>query len=231
MSDEFESLKEGAVATQEVAKTASNAIDATREFGGFISKFISGPIELSCGIIEDKLRYIRWERQVSLIEKANKLMDQKGFVVPDVQIAIKNAVPLLEYATLEENDDLQALWANLLVNGTNSRSGVALERSFIEILGQLSYLEVMILQAVYGLPFERTQHAGILTHALPDRAIIAEENIEEPISEPNQQVKIALSNLVRVGCLKFATSFGGGEVFYKINPTFMGKEFVRACSE
>lgn len=231
MSGELESLKEGAVATQEVAKTASNAIDAIREFGGYISKFISGPIEQSCGILEDKLRYIRWERQVSLIEKSKELMKKKGFAAPDVQMPIKNAIPLFEYATLEEDDDLQALWANLLVNGTNSSSGVVLERSFIEILGQLSHLEAKILQAIYGLPFERTQHTGVLTHSLPERAVIAEENIEEPLSEPNQHVKIALANLVRIGCLKFASSYGGGEIFSQVNPTFMGKEFVRACSE
>lgn len=230
MSDETEAIKEAAKATQEVAKTASKAIDAGREMGGFVSRFISGSLEQAVGIVEDKLRYIRWERQQRLIRRAEEYMREQGLSAPNKPMPLKNAVPLLEYATIEENDSLQDMWARLLVNGTNESTGVNIERSFIEILAQLSPLEAQILQVIYALPFEATQHAGIVTENLPFSAKIAEEKPEKEYKEPSKEVKLALANLARIGCLKFPLTWGGGEIFTQLNPTLIGKEFVAACA-
>ncbi|TQV65819.1 DUF4393 domain-containing protein [Exilibacterium tricleocarpae] len=230
MSEELESIKETAKATQEVAKTASKAIDAGREMGGFVSRFISGPLEQGVGIIEDKLKYIRWERQQRLIRRAEEFLKNKGLPNPDNPIPLKNAVPLLEYATLEEDDDLQDLWAYLLVNGSNISTGINIERSFIEILSQISSLEARILKAVYALPFEETRHAGVVTQHLPEYALAAEEKPETPYEEPSHEVKMGLANLARISCLKLSLTWGGGEIFTQINPTLIGKEFVLACS-
>ena len=46
-------------AVTEVAKATGKAIDASREVGWFISKFIAGPLKQGMGIIEDKLKYHR----------------------------------------------------------------------------------------------------------------------------------------------------------------------------
>lgn len=230
MNEELESIKETAKATQEVAKTASNAIDAGREMGGFVSRFISGPLEQGVGIIEDKLKYVRWERQQRLILRAEEFLKNKDMPNPDNPIPLKNAVPLLEYATLEEDDELQDLWAYLLVNGSNKSTGVNIERSFIEILAQISSLEAQILKAIYVLPFEETRHAGVVTQYLPEYALVAKEEPEVPYKEPSHEVKMGLANLARIGCLKFRLTWGGGEIFTQINSTFIGKEFVLACS-
>ena len=59
-------VNETAKAVQEVAKTTGKAIDAAQNFGGFFSKYVSGSVEQGMGIFEDKLKYMRWERQVRL---------------------------------------------------------------------------------------------------------------------------------------------------------------------
>ena len=230
MTDETEAIKKTAKATQEVAKTTSNAIDASRELGGFFSKFITGPLEESAGILHDKLRYIRWERQQRLMLRAQEFIKQQGLSSPDKPIPLKNAIPLIEYATIEEDDNLQDIWARLLVNGTNSSTGVEIERSFIEILGQISSLEAQILQAIYSLPFEQARLNGVYTEHLPEYATIVDDKTKENIKEPNDKVKIALANLVRLGCLKFPATWGGGEIYTQINPTLIGNELVSACT-
>jgi len=225
-------IEETAKAVKEVAKTSSNAIDAGKDLGGFVSKFISGPLEQGVGILEDKLKYIRWERKVRLIKRAEEYLKQLGHSVSDKTIPLKNAVPLLEYATLEENDNLQDMWARLLVNGTVGSTGKTIERSYIEILGQLSSLEAEILETIYALPFEESRHKGIATEKLPESANISSENphIKEKEKEPNDNVKLALANLVRLGCLKFTATWGGGEIYTVINPTLIGYKFVSACT-
>ncbi|HFQ4907508.1 TPA: Abi-alpha family protein [Vibrio vulnificus] len=231
MTTDLESVKETAIAAQEIAKTASNAIEASREMGGFVSKFISAPLEQCTGILEDKLRFMRWERRVRLMAKAEELMKQQALSGPDIPIPLKNAIPFLEHASLEENDTLQDMWAQLLVNGTHSQTGISLDRSFIEILSQLSVLEASILNEIYSLPFEEVRHSCVITSDLPDSVSVDDNESDENLAEPNHAVKMALSNLARLGCLKFGMTWGGGESFTRINLTLMGYEFIKACTE
>ena len=223
-------IKEVAKASQEIAKFASNAIDAGRDMGEFISRFISGSLEQGMGIVEDRLRYNRWERQQRLMMRAEEFIKQQGLPLPDKPIPLKNAVPLLYHATLEEDDSLQDMWARLLVNGTNESTGINIERSFIEILAQISFLEARILQAIYDLPFEKTQHAGVVTENLPEYATVSEDKPANKYKEPPHDIKLALANLARLGCIKMPATWRGSEIFSVINPTIIGKELVLACT-
>ncbi len=54
-------LDEESKAVQEVAKATNNAIEAGRAMGGFIAKYVAGPLEQAMGIWDDKLKYRRWE--------------------------------------------------------------------------------------------------------------------------------------------------------------------------
>ena len=198
--------------------------------GGFISRYISGPLEQASGILEDHLRYIRWERRQRLMVRAEEFRIHQGLPLPDKPVPLKHAVPLFFHATLEEDDNLQDMWARLLVNGTNEATGINIERSFIEILAQISFLEARILQAIYDLPFEKTQHGGVITENLPEYAAVAENNSTDKYKDPPHDIKLALANLARLGCIKMPATWSGGEIFSEINPTIMGKEFVEACT-
>ena len=231
MSDPNQTAIESAKAAQEIAKATGKAVDAAREAGGFIARFVSGPLEQGVGIFEDKLRYMRWERQVRLMQKVDELLEELGFKGPTRAVPLKVAIPLLQAASIEDDDSLQDKWANLLVNAANANSGVEIGRAYVEILQQISPLEAKLLDAVYALSFEATQHAGILTHSLPDFAIAdSKDTAEESRREPTDDVKLAMSNLERVGCLRLGMTFGGGGSFTRVNPTFLGKAFVEACS-
>lgn len=229
MADE-KPVTETAKAVQEVAKTAGKAIDASEKFGGFISRFISGSLEQGMGIFEDKLKYMRWERQLRLMKRAEQMMSELGIEGPTRAIPLKLAVPLLQAASFEDDDYLQDLWARLLVNGANASSGVDLQRAYIDILERLTPLEAVILEKIYSLPFNRTQHEGVVTEYLPSMATIAKEEKREELREPTEEVKLALANLARLGCVSFARSWGGGEIFTTVNPTLLGRSFVEACT-
>lgn len=223
---------ESAKATQEVAKTASNAIDAGREMGKFASGFIRYPLEQLSGIIGDKLYFVRKERQVRLQKRFNELLEQQALTAPNKSIPLKNALPLLEHATIEEDDYLQDMWVRLLVNGTNESTGINIERSFIEILSQISYLEAKILETIYSLPFEEksTHKEIIITEFLPDSASFSFVESESDLNNPSQEVMLSLANLDRIGCINLSKSFGGSEIFKTIHPTLIGKEFIAACT-
>lgn len=227
MNDE---LKESAKAIQEVAKTAGKAIDLSDRFGRFITRYIGASLEAAFGIFEDKLKYMRWERQVRLMQRANDFLSEEGFTQPTRAIPLKFAVPLLEAASLEDDDDLQDLWAKLIVNSAIETSGVIINRTFIDILERLSPMEAKILNVVYSIPYDDMHHHGVDTRNLPESAKAFPEksaNIERV--EPAEEVKLALANLDRLGCISVSRSMGGGQLFGTLNPTLLGKRFVEAC--
>ena len=229
MTDEIEAVKETAKAAQEIARTAGKAIDASEKFGGFISRFISGSFEQGIGIFEDKLKYMRWERQQRLMRRAEDFMASQGLKEPTKPISLKLAIPLLQAASLEEDNHLQDLWAKLLVNAVNISKGLDLKRVYIDILERLTPIEVRILERIYSLPFEETQYSGILTVNLPEEVSIADDESREE-GQPADEVKLALSSLSMLNCLYLPRSVGGGEIFTWVNPTLLGKNFVEACT-
>lgn len=221
MSDESKAI-------EEVAKTAGKAIDAGTRFGSFIAKYISGSMEQGMGIFEDKLKYIRWERQMRLMKRAEEVTLSMGISKPTKPIPLKFAVPLLQAATLEDNDYLQDLWVNLLINSSSEESNVQLCRTYIDILEKLSQLEAKILITIYSLPFKEFEHRGVFTINLPEEAIpYSYEKINEYPLE-NEEVLFALANLSRLGCISVKKSFGGGELFSVVSPTLLGKYLVES---
>jgi hypothetical protein len=230
MSEESEAIKESAKAAQEIAKTTRQAIDAGQQFGGFISRFISGPLEQGMGIFEDKLKYMRWERQMRLMERANEYIQSLGIEAPTNPIPLKLAVPLFQAASLEDDNYLQDMWARLLVNSSFTGSNVDLKRSYIDILERLSNIEAKILETIYSLPKEAMAHKGILTAGLPDSVEIEEENNKNEPVAVSDEVTLALANLSRLGCITLPTTWGGGEIFTSVFPTLMGRTFFEACT-
>lgn len=223
-------MEEESKAVQEVAKTTGKAIDAAREAGGFIARFVAGPLEQGIGIFEDRLRYTRWERQIRLMSRAEEFLKQSGLSGPTRAVPLKLAIPLLQGATLEDDDGLQDRWAVLLVNAANASFDTEIGRSFLVILEQMTALEAQILDVLYELPFEQSQHAGILTAELPGSARIKEEKENENESPlPGEEIVLALSNLARLGCIRPGITWGGGEIFRRVNPTVLGRSFTHAC--
>ena len=230
MSNE-DPISESAKAVQEVAKATGKAIDASQKFGGFISRYVAGPLEQGMGIFEDKLKYMRWERQVRLMQRAEQLLREAGLNEPTRAIPLKLAVPLLEAASLEDDDYLQDLWAHLLVNAANGSSHVNLQRAYIAILEQITPFEATLLQKIYSLPYDKTRHDGVVVGNLPASVSIGtDDGKEDALSEPSGKVKLALANLARLGCIVIQKSWGGGEIFKQVNPTLLGKSFVEACT-
>lgn len=84
---------EGAKAAGELAKASGKAIDAAREAGGFVARHIEGPLEQVMGLIEDRLRFVRWER---LMQRAVALLEESAAQGTIRPVPLSFAIPLLE---------------------------------------------------------------------------------------------------------------------------------------
>ena len=233
MTDDLnpKAIIESAKAVQEVAKTGDKAIDITEKFAGFISRYISGSLEQGVGIFEDKLRYVRWERQIRLMERANQLMTQLGADGPTKPIPLKLAIPLFQAASLEDDDYLQDMWAKLLVNASISERKIELRHAHIDSLERLSPVEALILEKIYAIPADELVGNAVSTGHLPESVSVEEEDVQvEELIQPSEEVVMALANLARLGCVTLPTPWNGGEIFTTVYPTVMGRSLVEACS-
>ena len=117
-------IEESAKAIQEVAKTARTGIEATRRLGGLVSTIINEPVEAVVGMFTDRLQFMRAERQLRLADRWREILRERKIQGGLRTVPPKLALPIIENASLEEDDELQDLWANLLASAVDPRPGV-----------------------------------------------------------------------------------------------------------
>src|SRR6266478_3162761 len=84
-----------------------------------IIKAILGPAADELGQrFGDRVRLYRYGRSLEMLKKAEKMATEAGFTPKAVPI--KLLFPLLEGASLEEDEDLHIMWAALLANAASS---------------------------------------------------------------------------------------------------------------
>lgn len=146
MSDE---IVESAKAVQEVAKTTGQAISIVDKIGSFFSKIMKESIDATCGMLADTLKFKRWERQLSLIDKAERIIKEKKLSDKMRPISPKLALPIFQYASLEEVESLHDVWANLLVTALDPSCQIP-RSAFIDIIRQLEPVDIKILNILYN---------------------------------------------------------------------------------
>lgn len=204
-------------------------MDMAHDMGNFIAPLIKGTLEQGIGIFEDKLKYIRWERQQRFIKRSREVLEELGVTEIEKPIPLKFAVPLLQGSTVEDNDDIQDLWVNLMINSVTNKK-VELKRVYLDILERITPLEAKIISEVYKLPFEENRYRRFATDHLPDYIYYCDNGKEGNIVLKDENVELALMNLARIGCVSPTPTISGGEIFTIINMTLLGSKFYDACT-
>ena len=92
----------------------------------------------------DEVRRYRYGRQLECLKKAEKMAKDAGFT-PNA-VPIKLLFPLLEGASLEENEDLHTMWAALLANAASPTKKGEVRPGFVAILRQMAPDEAKLLK-------------------------------------------------------------------------------------
>ena len=170
---------------------------------------------------------MRWERPLSFMKKATKALADHGLKLPNRAVPMKIAIPVFQAASVEDDDYLQSVWANLLANAADKDSGVEICRNFVSVVEDLSPLDVKILEKIYSLELEPGQ--DVWTSDLPDK-VLTEKPWDDPRG-PDEEVTLSLSNLCRLGLLE-AVMFvsGGGTSMRSVYQTVLGRKLYEACT-
>lgn len=190
---------ETAKATQEVAKATTKGLEVSEKVGFFVAKVLGEPIEQAVGILGDKLKFMRWERKIRLIDRVEEISEQRGNVGKEIPVPPKLAIPIIENASLEEDNLLQDLWAKMIVSAQDHELKSKVRSAFIDIIKQLESRDVIFLDALY-----RSALSALVQHpearetniTFPKSEIIKGLNLEE------REYENIVDNLMRVRCLK-----------------------------
>ena len=230
---------ETAKATQEVAKATTKGLEVSEKVGGFFAKVLGEPIEIATGILGDKLKFMRWERQVRLVDQVQKINQDRGIEGKEIPVAPKIAIPIIENASLEENDLLQDLWAKLMSSSQGKESSTEVRSAFIDIIKQLEVIDVQILNAMFDGYVNAVGRKNIHKET-PRKISFSKTDIMNALQISEYIYEDAIDNLMRVRCVcsevKVMNSFSaGGESmtvdkgYDSLNLTSLGVRFVVAC--
>lgn len=132
--------------------TIEKGIDIAK---GFIEKLIYPPVEEMGLLLKDGIAKWRFQNQIKTLIKAKNLCE-KHKIVPQI-ISPKLLCPLLDYASLEDNEKLQDKWATLLANMVDSSQNVE-NHVFPYLLSQVSIQEFENLEKTVTVKIERIKY-------------------------------------------------------------------------
>jgi len=230
---------ETAKATQEVAKATVKGLEVSEKVGGFFAKVLGEPLETATGILGDKLKFMRWERQVRLVDRVQQINHDRGIEGKEIPVSPKLAIPLIENASLEENDLLQDLWAKLMSSAQGKDSSNAVRAAFIDIIKQLEIIDVQILSAMFEGYVQAVGKENIHKET-PRKISFAKTNIISVLKIPDHVYEDSIDNLMRVRCICSEVKVMGGismggesatidKGYESLCLTSLGVRFIIAC--
>lgn len=203
-----------------------NGINIPKHVFSFL-KTLTGPaiVEMS-EVFGDQVRHWRFNNQINILTKAQQRLEKNG--VSPKQVDFKVLVPLLGYCSLEQDERLQDMWANLLANASSSKNQFESYSIYVDILKSLSTNEALLMLWI----FEQIS----LEYTL-DRSLFNKNRIAEFLNLNEVDVEILLDNLCRLRLLEIQMQSMKGVVFWGnfnkktdyVCMTRLGYEMIKNC--
>lgn len=142
------------------AATKETADSLKKESDGFLKAVYGEPAKAFGGLIADKINKRQHANLIKITVEAKRDLAQAGLTPKEVPLSIIH--PALEAASLEEDPDLQAIWAALLANAADPRQASKVIPAFVPILKEMTPAAVKFLDTL--LPAGSTDAPAGRTH-------------------------------------------------------------------
>lgn len=167
--------------------------ETTSQLVRFLDRVCGDTLQDAASIARDRLQFFRWNQALRLRDKAEEVLRRRGVAAPR-QVPPKFALPLLEAASIEDDDQLHTLWASLLSNAMDPSFDGQLRSSYIDILRQLEPLEVRVLMSLHQ------QSLVAITDG--NETLFSKQKIAQAMEIEGRRAETALLNLMRLGLVK-----------------------------
>lgn len=164
------------------SSTIEKGLDLVKSF---LEKAIGPAFEEFGATLADNLKIRRLKNQLKNFQKAKKIAEEANIAIR--QINLKALVPYLEGVSVEEDESLQEMWANLFVNYIDPQKNLTI-CVYPDILRQLLTEEVTILRQMQQN--SKSNRIRVMRRSLHGQ-------MQEPFAYVDQ-----LTNLARLGIIE-----------------------------
>ncbi|HUT02905.1 MAG TPA: Abi-alpha family protein [bacterium] len=228
-------VEEIAKAVQGVASLGEKSLEVSEKVGGFFARVFRDSIDEVAGMVTDRLRFVRWQRMVSMSDEVTHILAERG-VDETRPVPPKLALPIFEEGSLEEDESLQKLWSQLLANAMDPSFNGELRYGFIDMIRNITAAEASILNKFYGVLDREGKLADL---GQLSNYSLTREQIASIAGIDDAQYQVSIHNLMRMQCVGPAILKGGVKMgsepltIYKgtdaVVLTPLGVKFVEAC--
>ncbi|MCP1540144.1 Abi-alpha family protein [Methylorubrum extorquens] len=189
-------VTEPSKAVQEVAKTTSKTLDLIRDVGNVFGDAAKELAET----VSHRMAYYKFLNANSISQKVEKMRIEHQ-ISPDAVkfLPFGMSLKLLEAASMEEDEDVQDVWARLIFNATNSNLDININKIHIDLIKSLSSSEVILLDLLWECErkayFNSIQQVRAFNKEMNALAEIKWRKIEYDLRQ------ISVQNLIRLRCL------------------------------
>jgi Abortive infection alpha len=154
---------------------------------------VAGPAADEIGLgLRDSLRMVRAELQLRFLQRWRRKLAEANIQPQAVKMSL--LFDILAGASLEEDDDLQNLWANLLANAADPNHECLITTAFPNILRQISKEEAVYVNEMFDI---RQKTSGWTWRTVPSY------EMNPDYEEPNARLDpVYYDNLKRLGLIE-----------------------------
>ena len=118
---------------------------------GLLEKLCGPAVEEIGLLLQDRVRVYRLKNQLRMLGKVQAMLKDGDEIHA---VPLRTLLPLLEGASLEDNDELSNKWAGLLASAASSGDMSLTHPGFPRILSEMSPQEALILDKLYKIDTE-----------------------------------------------------------------------------
>lgn len=144
-------------------------------------------------ILLDKLSYFRWNNSVKFLDKYMEKKKERSLEGKETPIPPKFIMEILDNAFLEDNEELQELWAELLINWQDPTKALDRKYMYIDILKNLNPIEIKLLDEI-------SKSGDFIEVKSNENMCYKKETVIKFLSITEEQYEIMMLNLFRLGC-------------------------------
>lgn len=136
---------------EEMAKAAGQiVVDTAKDGRAAIFSFFGDAVGELGKTLGDEARLFRFKNLLRIGDKVQAIRDQRG-LTPDQMKALPfgDSLRAVEASSMEDDDDVQVLWARLIANATAMPGEATMKKSYIDLLKALSGIEAVLLDLLW----------------------------------------------------------------------------------
>ena len=210
--------------TKEIAKATNKVLEVTEKVGGFLTTVLGDACKEIGASVHDWAKLYRYKNLLKISDRVQEIHKKRKLEGKSIPVKPSIGIPMLEAASIVEDEYLQQKWAALISNATDPNNKTKIRKSYVEVLSSLDPTDAVILEWL-----QKNKSDNLASE-------ITLKIISENLNFTLLNAKISVINLHRLGLIdvQVPTTVGRMDMnasseraSFKINP--LGDTLLNLC--